>query len=914
MTKPVRRNIAHLTDAERAKYINAVVQADQRFWSGGVVSYWDFQDLSHQTTHVHSEPPAFNNAKFLLWHRELCNRYEALLQQIDPDVALHYWDWTTDPRSSPNGSGGTTDLSVNTFMGTMNTGVGTVNMNGDISAAVAGVLAPLHNGGLLAGSREATGQPQNPPQTLRRNMLAGPGTTTTDLSILLASDGFAQPQQWQQFRRRLESVHGGVHVQFGPGNIGDPSGHKAFNDPMVFLLHANVDRLYAMWQCQPNQEWRLDVNQIYGTDAATTGENGLSGDTLAPWDGSSGVHPFNAAGGLAVPKQYLDPSLVVPPCYDALPVNVKKIAPSGMNPLRFIDVPTGKTTARALRLEIRSCDPVSINAVLTGDPAFSLHTAAVTSPTPDGYNPVTVFVWVKYNAGAAGTSATGHLTATVAGTGFVFDVDIIANSITKLAVAVSAVLDSSGSMSLSSGVTGLDRMAVLRQSAPTFLALLEDTDAVGVVRFDTDATPVSPVQLAGSIGAGGGRDNAAAAVNAQATNLMGMTAIGDGIEAANTQLMAAPPGFTNKAILVFTDGDETESKYISDVMSLINDRVYAVGLGTPDQLKPDGLNAITKGTKGYVTLTGPLGTDGVMRLAKYFSQVIAGVKNTQIVTDPSGFVQAGITEKVSFVLTEADQRCDVIVLTDAPGAIRLTLTAPDGTTVVAGPDATALTAPAMTCLRVPLPVASSPTAHAGVWTANISIDKRGFAKYLGILEKRQDIIGMQRVRTHGLPFTLTVHAESDLEMKVETTQLSHVPGSSVEVVATLTESGIPLEGQAIVRMDVTKPDGTIYTVVLHEDEPGVHRIVLPLTQIGHYPLLILAEGQSFSKKPFTREELRSAATWIDKVVPPRTVDGKQWCELWLCLLDDDRMGKALIKSGFNVEGMRDCIKNYCERR
>ena len=66
MSKPVRRNIAHLTDAERTKYINAVAQADQRFWSGGVVSYWDFQNLSHQTTHVHGGP------KFLLWHRELC--------------------------------------------------------------------------------------------------------------------------------------------------------------------------------------------------------------------------------------------------------------------------------------------------------------------------------------------------------------------------------------------------------------------------------------------------------------------------------------------------------------------------------------------------------------------------------------------------------------------------------------------------------------------------------------------------------------------------------------------------------------------------------------------------------------------------------------------------------------------------
>ena len=892
MARPVRRNIAHLTDVERTAYITAVAQADQRFWSGGPVSFWDFQDLSHQTTHVHGGP------KFLLWHRELCNRYEALLQTINPDVALHYWDWTTDPRSSPNGSGGTTDLSINTFMGTMN-------------GNVAGVLAPLHNGGVLAGSRDQTGLPQDPPRTLLRSMAPGPGTATTDATILSSSNGFPQTQQWLQFRQRVEQVHGGVHVNFGPGNIGDPSGHQAFEDPMVFLLHSNVDRLYAMWQCQPGEEWRLDVTQVYGTEAATTGFDGLSTNTLAPWDGSSGAFPFTPAGGLIQVKPYLDPSLVVPPCYDTLPISVRKVAPTGTTPLRFIDVPAGKITARALRLEIRSCDPVQINAVLTGNPAFSLHAATVTSPIPNGYDPVTVFVWVLYHAGAAGTNANGHLTATVAGTGFVFDVDIIANSVTKPAVAVSAVLDTSGSMSLPSGVTGLDRMAVLHQTAPTFLTLLEDTDAVGVVRFDTDATPISSVQVAGPIGAGMGRDAAMGAVNALTTNLMGMTAIGDGIEAANTQLVSAPAGITGRAILVFTDGDETESKYISEVTSLINDRVYAVGLGTPDQLRPAGLNAITNGTGGFVTLTGPLNTDGVMRLAKYFTQLVAGVRNTQIVTDPDGMVQVGTVEKIPFSLTEADQRCDVIILSEAPEALELTLTAPDGTMVVAGPDATALTAPAMTCLRVPLPVVSSPGAHGGTWVANISVDRTQFAKYLSILEERKDLVGIQRVRTHGLPFILTIQTESNLEMKVVTTQLSHEPGSSVEVVATLTESGIPLDGLAVVRMGVINPDGTTRTVVLHEDEPGVHRTTLSLTQTGHYPLLIQAAGQSFSQQPFTREELRSAATWIDPVTPPKPDGGRQWCDLWLCLLEEDRMGKALSEHGFNVEGMQECIKKYC---
>lgn len=893
MTTPIRRNIAHLNDSERNAYIAAVVAADQRFWSGGVVSYWDFQDQAHQTTHVHNGP------KFLLWHRELCNRYEKLLQQIDPDVALHYWDWTTDPRSSPDGGGGTTDLSVNTFMGTM-------------SGHVAGALAPLHNGNVLNGSRDQTGQPQDPPQTIERGLSPGAPTATTDASIIATGNALPQAQQWRAFREGMEQVHDGVHVAFGAGNIA--SAHEAFQDPFVFLLHANVDRLYAMWQCQSGEEWRLDPALVYGDDAATTGDRGLSGNTVAPWDGSMGAHPFTPAGGLVQVKPYLDPSLVIPPCYDTLPTTVTQVAPAGSTALRFLDVPSGSTTARALRLEVRSCGQVSLTGVLTGDPAFSLHQATVQSPEHDGFTTETVFMWVKYTAGAPTSAANGHLQVTCTETGDVFDVDIVANSVAKPTVAVSMVLDSSGSMASPSGVPGLDRMAVLHRAAPTLLALLADTDGVGVVRFDTDAAPVSAVTAAGAIGTGGGRDNAIAAVNAQITNPAGMTAIGDGIEGAHNQLVGTP--FPQSAIVVFTDGEETEPKYISEVTSLINERVYAVGLGTPDQLSPAGLSAITNGTGGYLELTGLLGTDGVMRLAKYFSQILAGVTNAQVVTDPPGFVLPGQTERIPFTLTEADQRCDVILLTEAPFAVDLTVTAPDGTLVSVGTDATDILAPAMRCLRLPLPLASAPQTHAGIWTANIDVDGRSLRKYLGELEERRDVAGMQRLQTHGLSFILNIHAVSDLRMSVTTTQSGHAAGSVVEVLAVLTESGIPLGRQAAVTADITMPDGTANTIALAEKEPGVYRATQPLPQLGHYPLLVKARGRSFSGTAFTREELRSTATWTDPPIrpPAGSVDGRRWCELLLCLFEDDGIGRALAERGANLDAIRDCVRRFCERR
>jgi hypothetical protein len=52
VTKPIRRNFAHLSAAERAAYIEAVRQADLHAFSDGV-SYWDKQDQIHQSTHNH---------------------------------------------------------------------------------------------------------------------------------------------------------------------------------------------------------------------------------------------------------------------------------------------------------------------------------------------------------------------------------------------------------------------------------------------------------------------------------------------------------------------------------------------------------------------------------------------------------------------------------------------------------------------------------------------------------------------------------------------------------------------------------------------------------------------------------------------------------------------------------------------
>jgi peptidoglycan hydrolase-like protein with peptidoglycan-binding domain len=69
----IRRNIAKVSQAERDKLRNAILELDRRTYPDGV-SFWDKQDQIHQATHVHGGPA------FIPWHRELVNRYEALLK------------------------------------------------------------------------------------------------------------------------------------------------------------------------------------------------------------------------------------------------------------------------------------------------------------------------------------------------------------------------------------------------------------------------------------------------------------------------------------------------------------------------------------------------------------------------------------------------------------------------------------------------------------------------------------------------------------------------------------------------------------------------------------------------------------------------------------------------------------------
>lgn len=890
--KPVRRNFAHLTQAERDAYVAAVnaVDATKAFPDG--VSYWDKQDQIHQATHVHGGPA------FVPWHREMLNRYEAMLQEVDPSVALHYWDWTVDPRDAPDGSGGTIDLMTSSNMGSASGRVGAPFEN-------------LDNGGNFAGSREDTGDPVDPPEEINRDMDPGAAPIAGDSAIITSGDTLSQSQQWEEFRREIESNHNTVHGYVG-GDIG--IGHTAFEDPFVFLLHSNVDRLWAMWQTQPGYEWRLDPAQTYGdesTDPALT-------EYMEPWSGTSGLRPWAPPENLVESANSLDPSVVQPPCYDTLPLSVELSSPVSGAPITFNAVPEGVTTVRAAVFDIRACTDVTLE-VTAGPGADFVLPLGDTVVAPYSHEwPFQGRVWISFAGTTAGSSNNGQVTIHCPETGQDWVIDIIAQTIANPIAAGMLVLDRSGSMAWDSGIPGMSRLEVLKWAAPFYVNLMDDDDGIGIVTFDHDAYPGMAVTSAGPPVFGAGRAAALTAIAGHDED-GGGTAIGDGLELGHNTINPVG-GYDHKSIVVFTDGHETATKTISEVAGLLNERVFAIGLGRADQLDVGTLDDLTSGTGGYLLMTGDLGVDDLFRVNKYFLQVLAGVTNSEIVIDPEAAIAPGQEHRIPFQLNEADYRADVVLMSPAPWAIEFALETPDGKVItdvdaatIAGTDF--IDASGVNFYRITLPMfLDGKPRHGGTWHVLLRVDDGNFKEYLGTVSRSEN----SALRS-GVPYNLSVYARSTVSLHATTTQNSHEPGAKVWLRARLSQYELPVTGGAQVRVEVGRPVGGQVVVSLGQTEPGLYEGSFVASDAGVYQLRFLATGTSLAGFPYTREALRSASVTPGGDRPPVVPSDEddpweQICEIAECLLGSDRLREVLAEFGIDEKTLLDCLGRLCGRK
>ncbi len=249
-----RRNLARLTVAERQAFTNAVNQLRA---NGGYDTYVN----QHQGAmgHGHGGPA------FFPWHREYVLRFERDLQAIDPSVSVPYWDWT---EANLNAAGTESLIWRADFMG----GPGQAG-----SGAV--TTGPFAGWGLIRNSF---------------NIFGFPGTGGT-IATFMSSPDYAT-------FRRIEGPHGSAHVWVG-GFIGNAS--IAPRDPLFWLIHSNVDRLWAEWINQHSST--AGFQPFLPLSGGPQGHN--LNDMMWPWNGATnpfGVLPWTVMPEPVRPADLLD--------------------------------------------------------------------------------------------------------------------------------------------------------------------------------------------------------------------------------------------------------------------------------------------------------------------------------------------------------------------------------------------------------------------------------------------------------------------------------------------------------------------------------------------------------------------------------------------------------------------------------
>jgi len=366
----IRRNIATVSKEERDLFIDAIKQLNQKFYNpngsrndfpAGKVSYWFKQDEIHQSCHVHGCPA------FLPWHREMCNRFEGLLRSIHPELSLHYWDWNLDPSNMHDEKGKPVNLFDSNFMGKANGLVGEPLKSAgfyvdhpaneqqyrDERSPVILNRPNLNDPSTwsyptIMGGQPIRYNPADPPKFLRRNKMAGaPPVGQTMEGIYWATDAeLINAPTWEDFNDLMQGAeldngstngaHACAHSYIG-GNLSNS--HISFRDPFVFLVHANVDRLWAMWQ-QKDTVVRLNPMNLYNKEGNSKGNGDVEKEEpnepkwgilspLVPWSGWNSqtnetgivknvwpIRPWFPPDNEKNYKNAKDISVITPPKYD----------------------------------------------------------------------------------------------------------------------------------------------------------------------------------------------------------------------------------------------------------------------------------------------------------------------------------------------------------------------------------------------------------------------------------------------------------------------------------------------------------------------------------------------------------------------------------------------------------------------
>lgn len=295
----IRKNAKFLTAAERENFVRACVlmKADIVNPAAPVAnqySRWDESVAIHRmiqnanapgSTGVNFGHGGLGAYSFLSWHRYFLYRFEQQLQTYVAGVMLPYWDWTdpaplmTDTFLGPDGTGGLNIVSSGYFA---QNAPGT---GGNPTPAPAWWPAGLTGWNLVNGFGTLSGP-------LTRNLSAPASLpSVADLRATLARTTYSGFQNTLESGSGLPSgnqLHNGIHGWVS-GHMGTLTGSPF--DPLFYLHHCNIDRLWAMWQ--------MDGHATLYPAAGANAQHGPT-DIMYPWTGGAAGYSSNLSFGTIV--------------------------------------------------------------------------------------------------------------------------------------------------------------------------------------------------------------------------------------------------------------------------------------------------------------------------------------------------------------------------------------------------------------------------------------------------------------------------------------------------------------------------------------------------------------------------------------------------------------------------------------
>jgi len=182
-----RKDQAALTDTEKERYICAFNMINNDGTLGKLVDTHSGMHMQHMSN------------RLLPWHRVFLHLFEEALHNYHPDVCVPYWNWTNPGEQH-------------------------------FPDWLAGVLPTVHT----------------PTTTIP--VVRSPGSSAQLASIVSGVPGALGQTTYDGFADPINGIHGGVHIWVG-GTMSDASVSPA--DPVFWLHHANLDRLWWEWYNSP---------------------------------------------------------------------------------------------------------------------------------------------------------------------------------------------------------------------------------------------------------------------------------------------------------------------------------------------------------------------------------------------------------------------------------------------------------------------------------------------------------------------------------------------------------------------------------------------------------------------------------------------------------------------------------------